>query len=71
MNMPLERFIVNIMDELPMPDARGKVLVQHEITNIVLPFYCPVDQYAPYATKTCIENLFKTLNVDDVLEVFV
>lgn len=30
-----------------------------------------MDQYPPYATKTCIENLFKCLSVDNVIEIFV
>ncbi len=30
-----------------------------------------LDQYPPYATKTCIENLFKCLSVDHVIEIFV
>lgn len=70
MPTPLERFLVNIMDEIPLPD-QGNLLIQHEIGTNIIPFYRPVDQYPPYATKQCIENLFKCLTVDDVLEVFV
>lgn len=70
MPIPLERFIVNVMDEIPLPD-KGSVLIQHEIQNQVIPFYRPIDQYPPYATKTCIENLFKCLTVDYVIEIFV
>jgi hypothetical protein len=30
MHIPIERFIVNFMDEIPLPD-NGSVLIQHEI----------------------------------------
>lgn len=30
LNVPIEKFIVNIVDEIPLPDE-GKILVQHEI----------------------------------------
>lgn len=70
MHIPLERFIVNVMDEIPLPD-KGSVLIQYEIQNQIIPFYRPIDQYPPYATKTCIENLFKCLTVDYVIEIFV
>jgi len=66
LNIPLERFVVNIMDEVPLPD-KGNILIQHEIEETIS-FCRPVDQYPPYASKTCIQNLFKALKVDDVLE---
>jgi len=69
MHIPLERFILNVLDEIPLPD-KGNILIQHEIGTNVIPFYRPVDQYPPYATKTCIENLFKCLTVDYVIEIF-
>lgn len=28
--LPIERFVTNLMDEVPLPDE-GKILVQHEI----------------------------------------
>lgn len=31
-NIPIERFIVNVMDEIPVPD-KGNILVLHEIGN--------------------------------------
>ena len=67
--VPLERIIVNIMDEIPLPD-KGNLLIQYEIGTETIPFYRPVDQYPPYATKEAIENLFKCVSVDDVLEIF-
>lgn len=42
MPTPLERFLVNIMDEIPLPD-QGNLLVQHEIGTYIIPFYRPVD----------------------------
>ena len=70
MHIPLERFIVNVMDEIPLPD-KGNMLVQHEIANVTLPFFRPVDSYMPNATKIAIENLFRCLTVEDILEIFV
>lgn len=57
------------MDEIPLPD-KGGLLIQHEIGTNTIPFYRPIDQYPPYATKTSIENLFKCLTVDYVIEIF-
>jgi hypothetical protein len=31
--IPLERFVVNIMEEIPVPDKQGQVQVLHEIGN--------------------------------------
>ena len=30
MSVPLERYVLNVMEEIPLPDE-GKLLVQHEI----------------------------------------
>lgn len=30
--VPLERYIINIMDEIPVPD-RGNIMVMHELGN--------------------------------------
>lgn len=32
MHIPMERYIVNLIDEIPLPDE-GKILVQHEISG--------------------------------------
>ena len=42
LHLPLERFIVNFMDEVPLPDE-GKVLVQHELCGETMSFFRPVD----------------------------
>ena len=52
MKTPLKRFIVKIMDEVPLPD-KGNIMVQHDMEEAIL-FYRPIDQYPPYATKTAI-----------------
>lgn len=40
--IPIERYIVNIMDEISVPD-KGNVLIQYEIGNSKIPFYRPID----------------------------
>ena len=67
---PLERFIQNIMDEVPLPD-QGTRLVQYEIQGEKIPFYRPIDMYPPFVTKSMVENLLRTLDVDNVIEVFI
>ena len=42
MHIPMERYIVNIIDEIPLPDE-GKLLVQHEISGQTASFYRPID----------------------------
>jgi hypothetical protein len=66
---PLERFIQNIIEEIPLPDM-GFLLVQHEIGSLVVPFYRPIDQYPPYSTRESIANTFNCLQVDDIIELF-
>lgn len=43
--MPIERFIVNIMDEVPLPDLGNNMVVYDDTIN----FYRPIDQYPAYA----------------------
>lgn len=31
--IPLERYIVNVMEEIPVPDKGGQITVLHEIAN--------------------------------------
>ena len=69
MHIPIERFITNIIDEIPLPD-KGTILVHHEIGTETIPFYRPIDEYPPFATKQTVENLFKSLDVDSIIEVF-
>ena len=47
--IPIERYLVNIMNEIPVPD-KGNLLVLHDIGNTSIPFYRPIDQYPPYST---------------------
>lgn len=67
MHIPIERFIVNIMEEVPLPSL-GSVLVTFGENNIG--FCRPVDHYPPYAEGPAVQNLFKALDVGKVLEVF-
>jgi len=46
MTIPLERYITNIIDEIPLPDE-GSLLVQHEIGGQTISFYRPIDQNPP------------------------
>jgi len=41
MKIPIERFIVNIIDEVPLPD-KGNIMVQHDMEDTIL-FYRPID----------------------------
>lgn len=41
MKIPLERFIVNIMDEVSLPD-KGNIMIQHDMEETIL-FYRPID----------------------------
>ena len=45
MHLPIERMIVNIMDEVPLPDLGNNMVVYDDTIN----FYRPIDQYPPYA----------------------
>jgi len=45
MHIPIERFIVNIMDEVPLPDLGNTMIVYEESIN----FYRPIDQNPPHA----------------------
>lgn len=45
MHIPIERFVVNIMDEVPLPDLGNSMVAYEENVN----FYRPIDQYPPYA----------------------
>lgn len=54
MHLPIERFIVNIMDEVPLPDLGNNMVVYDDSIN----FSRPIDQYPPYADVSLI--LFST-----------
>jgi len=40
--IPLERYIINIIEEIPLPDE-GTRLIQHEIGGQMMSFYRPND----------------------------
>lgn len=69
LNLPLERYVINIVDEIPLPDE-GKLLVQHELRDKTASFYRPVDQNPPIIEEADVENLFKCLSVDNIIEIF-
>ena len=69
MKIPLERFVLNIMDEVPLPD-KGNIMIQCDMEEPIL-FYRPIDEYPPYSSKQAIQNLFKALSVDDVIELYI
>lgn len=64
--IPMERYICNFVDEIPVPD-KGNILVEYDIGNTSIPFFIPVDQYAPYASNRDVEFTFKCLGCDEVL----
>ena len=68
MHTPLERFILNVMDEVPLPDL-GNNMVHLEIEETIS-FCRPMDQYPPYTSKVGVQNVFKALSVENVLEIF-
>lgn len=49
MHIPIERFVVNIMDEVPLPDLGNNMVAYEESIN----FYRPIDQYPPYVDVSC------------------
>jgi hypothetical protein len=69
LSLPMERYVTNIIDEIPLPDE-GKLLIQYEIGGSTTSFYRPIDQHPPFVDKTDIENLLKCLDIDSILEVF-
>ena len=62
-SIPIERYIVNIMDEISVPD-KGNILVLHEIGNQTVTFFRNIDMYPPYASKNDIEYLFRALDAE-------
>jgi len=47
--LPIERYICNFTDEIPIP-VKGTTLVQFEMETTVVSFARPLDQIQPYAT---------------------
>ena len=52
MHIPIERFILNIMDEVPLPDLGNTQVSYEENIN----FYRPVDQYPPYTDVSIFKH---------------
>jgi len=48
-HLPLERYICNFTDEIPVP-IKGQNLVQYEIASNIISFFRPLDQIPPYAS---------------------
>ena len=67
--VPLERYVLNIMEEIPVPD-KGNILVLHEMGDQTLPFRREVEQYPPYAGKPDVEYLFRALSAEQVVDIF-
>ena len=51
MHLPIERMIVNIMDEVPLPDLGNNMVVYDDTIN----FSRSIDQYPPYADVSPIQ----------------
>ena len=64
--IPIERYIWNFADEIPVPD-KGNILVEYDIGNTNIPFYIPIDHYAPYVSEKDIEYTFKCLGWDELI----
>lgn len=47
--IPIERYICNFTDEIPIP-IKGNNFVQYEIGTTVVNLYRPIDQIPPYAS---------------------
>lgn len=61
MHIPIERFVLNIMDEVPLPDLGNTMVAYEENIN----FYRPVDQYPPYTdvSKILALQFYLILNI--------
>lgn len=64
--IPMERYICNFIDEIPVPD-KGNILVEYEFGANKIPFHIPIDQYGPYASSRDIEYTFKCLTCEEIL----
>ena len=52
------------MEEIPVPDKKGQIMVLHEIGNQQVNFFRAVDQYPPYSSTSDVEFLFRALNAE-------
>lgn len=69
LQIPMERYITSIIDEIPLPDE-GKLMIRYELGGEIINFCRPIDQHPPIADQVTIENLLKCLDIDSILEVF-
>jgi hypothetical protein len=67
--IPIERYIINFMDEVPTPDV-GNILVQMDLGNQTFHFFRPIDQNPPYAGQKEIESLFWAMDFEQVINLF-
>jgi len=68
--IPIERYIINIMEEIPVPDKSGHIQIIHDMGDQQISFVRVVDQYPPYASRADIENLFRALSAEHVVDIF-
>jgi hypothetical protein len=64
--IPLERIICNLVQEVPLPD-QGVTSVQYDIGNYSIVFSRPPPKYFPLVQDKCFEFLFRALRFDDVI----
>jgi hypothetical protein len=61
------------MEEIPVPDKKGQIKVLHEIgdSKNKITFFRAIDQHPPYASKEDIDYLFRALNAEQVMDIFI
>ena len=67
--VPLERIICNLVQEVPLPD-QGVTSVLYNIGREKLEFSRPPPEYLPYVPYSCLEYLFRSLRVHDVISLW-
>ena len=67
--IPLERVICNLIQEVPLPD-QGLTCVQYNIGRQKLYFSRPEAKYLPYLPDSCLEYLFRSLTIPDIISVW-
>lgn len=65
-DIPLERIICNLVQEVPLPD-QGVTAVQYDIGMFSVTFARPPPKYFPLVQDRCFEFLFRALRYDDVI----
>ncbi|CAG9324793.1 unnamed protein product [Blepharisma stoltei] len=67
--LPIERVICNLIQEIPLPD-QGITVVEYTIGNKTLQFSRPPPKYLPYFPGSCLEYLFRSLSIDSIIDVW-